>query len=124
MDELCALTQVDMPAAVGVCAVSGEPELSSEQCSQLSSFFWAFGLRLPSYPSIDEIEEMWRLLRYRYGQAVRLAARRMPIAENLLHPLSAQEIDYARAVGEQRQADAVKAARGLFVGQERVSFLR
>lgn len=124
VEQLSQLTQLKLPAEWEVCEDTGEVLLDETLRASLAGYFAAHGLRLPASVDGKDLFEMWRTLFLDYAQAVRLAAQGRLGQAELLFPLDAKQLAYAKAVGEQRVQDAARLAATVFQGLSKVRFLK
>jgi len=129
VDALCALTESEFPDDYAVDGATGWLVVPGDDLERLTNYFTAHGLRLPSAADGESVYKLWRTLRLRYGQGVRLAAwgRKSEVQglvnEHSTPPLSDDELQYCIAVGEQNLEKAKLLARRVFGGREYATFL-
>lgn len=122
-EALRALTEMPFPEDFAQDEDTGELCVEADTREILARFFEFFGLRLPTAARADTVHDLWQVLRLKYGQAVRLAARGRGDIAMVCPELTATELAYAAAVGKQDRETARQLAKSLFTGRDRVIFL-
>lgn len=122
-DEVEALTQLDFYHRARSHEDNGTLLIEAEDEAQLARYLEFHGLRLPRAVAAKQVLELCNDLRWSYGEAVRCAARGDTDIATHFPGLSAEKLDYVRAIASQERHRARDLARKLFASRGGEVFL-